>query len=122
MRFSADASRPSHGQFWSPPTMSDIFISWSCDDAKEIALALKEFFSSVLKVKAFCSTKDIPPGTVWNNEIRDHLVKSKFGVIVLTPSSRFEPWLFFEAGGIQFSEKQCCPLLCGITESQLPRP
>lgn|GEM_PF-4281312 len=101
---------------------NDIFISWSRDDAKEIARALKEFFYDVLGVKAFCSEVDIPAGALWEKEIHDQLVNSKFGVIVLTPSNLLEPWLFYEAGFIRYSGKGCCPLLCGVTKSDLPPP
>jgi len=108
-----------------PEIPCDIFLSWSGEAARQIAPLLKTFFKFVLGVDSFFSESDIPGGEFWNDQVRTRLQEAKIGVIVLTPSNLYEPWLAFEAGAIAFRDNnhRCCPLLFGdVSLDRLPSP
>lgn len=78
-----------------------IFISWSEDRSKRVALALKEWLPCVLhSAEPFMSEKDIIPGSGWLSEIAAKLRNSQVGIICLTPECVERPWLNFEAGAL----------------------
>src|SRR5262249_1355032 len=100
-----------------------IFISWSGSRAKAIAAELKNFFADVVQLPAFFSDNDIPNGEDWFQELRRALNDACLGVVVLTPSNLFAPWLFYEFGAIRaLANRKCCPILFGLKQSELPGP
>lgn len=101
----------------------EVFISWSGDDSKVVAAALKtaiEDFFSDNGITAFMSESDIGAGKNWYQEIKGHLTSSKIGILCLTPSNTEAPWLWFEAGAMAmaYDEKDVIPLLLGIKTSE----
>jgi len=78
-----------------------VFISWSGQRSKAIALALRVWIPRVLQtVEPFVSDKDIDAGRRWSDEIARELEDSSFGIICVTPENQKEPWLLFEAGAL----------------------
>jgi hypothetical protein len=46
------------------------------------------------------SDKDITAGRRWREEIEKELEKAMFGIAIVTPENREEPWLLFECGAL----------------------
>lgn len=94
----------------------DVFISWSGDESKQIALALKsaieEFFSDN-NIGVFVSENDIEAGKKWFQVIGNELRECKLGILCLTPFNYEAPWLCFEAGALAMSTdgKSTIPLM-----------
>lgn len=62
-----------------------IFIVWSKDRSKEIALALRQWLPKIFKgVEIFMSQHDIVAGTRWNYNLNQQLEKTQFGIVCIT--------------------------------------
>ncbi|KSV63092.1 hypothetical protein N183_36240 [Sinorhizobium sp. Sb3] len=84
-----------------------LFISWSKNTSKEIALTLKEFLSDFFRSKnleIYLSTS-IQPGENWFDSIRDGIKDSEICIIVMTDENELSRWTHFEAGAIAFNTK-----------------
>ena len=101
------------------------FISWSGDDSRAIAEALRDWIPLVLqRVQPWVSSGDIEAGARWNLEIATELEASKFGIICMTPQNLNRPWILFEAGalGKTLDSTFVCPYLHNLDIAQLPAP
>jgi hypothetical protein len=102
-----------------------VFISWSGEPSKLIALALRDWLPSVLQhVEPFVSEEDIETGARWAPEIAEELEQSRFGIVCLTPDNWQRPWLNFEAGALSHSVRQSrvAPFLVGLEPNDLKGP
>jgi hypothetical protein len=100
-----------------------VFISWSGEESKAVALALRHWFKPVLQaVEAWMSEEDIGAGKRWSAEIAAQLEQSQFGIVCLTRDNLLSPWLLFEAGAIAktIAEGRVIPYLVGLLESEIP--
>jgi hypothetical protein len=83
---------------------SDVFLSWSGSNSKEIAKALKHMFETKVfaneKIRCFVSDEDIASGTDWWNKIKKELKSCKIGIICITKENINAPWIYFEAGAM----------------------
>lgn len=78
-----------------------IFIAWSGDTSKAIALALRDWLPKVIQaVEPWMSDKDIDKGADWDKELSAQLNQTNFGIVCLTPDNLNAPWLLFEAGAL----------------------
>lgn len=78
-----------------------VFISWSKEPSREIALLLQKWLRQVIQaVEPWVSDSDIDAGKKWSREIEETLEKSNVGILVVTRRNLVEPWLLFEAGAI----------------------
>lgn len=98
-----------------------IFISWSGEDSKQIALQLKVWLKKLLQAtEPWMSDEDIQPGTRWSERISLELRASDFGIICVTPQNRTSEWIHFEAGALSMAmkdtERKVVPLLIGFEE------
>lgn len=101
-----------------------VFISWSGEASREVAIALSDWFPKVLQgVETFVSAKDIDKGANWITELTRELEDTDFGVVCLTPENLLSPWLHYEAGAITRSvESRVCPVLHGVKKGQVKAP
>lgn len=92
-----------------------IFISWSKQYSKEIALALKDTFENhVFKgtgLTGFVSDVDIASGEDWWQKIRKELKSSGQGIMCITKQNVKEPWIYFEGGALVANNIRTIPLL-----------
>ena len=98
-----------------------IFISWSGEESKQIALLLKTWIKKMLQATdPWMSDVDIEPGTRWSERISAELERSDFGILCVTPSNRSSEWIHFEAGALSMAlsntERKVVPLLIGFDE------
>lgn len=103
----------------------DVFISWSGDFSRQVAVALKDWLPTVLqRVKPWVSDKDIHSGARWQAEVVARLDKCSFGILIVTSDNQQSPWLQFEAGALSKSvaDSRVVPLLIDISKSDLLLP
>jgi hypothetical protein len=107
-----------------------VFISWSGDSSRHLAQGLNKWIRRMLQtVQPFFSENAIAPGSPWLRDLLSGLTEQDFFVACVTPESHASPWFNFEAGiaaGTLFSlpeqDSGVCPVLYGLTETELPMP
>ncbi len=102
-----------------------VFISWSGDRSKSVALALRDWLPTVIQqAEPWMSDSDIDPGALWNRELESQLAETRFGIICLTPENLSAPWVLFEAGALSKTVETAfvCPYLFDINPSQITGP
>jgi len=105
--------------------MNKIFISWSGEPSKTLALALSQWLPNVLHtVDIWVSSDSIRPGDRWTQEITTALSEIHFGIICVTELNQTSPWMNFEAGALSktLNEGQVCPYLINVLPSELSGP
>ena len=74
-----------------------IFISWSGENSKTIAKALKDSLEqgvfSGSGLECFVSDVDISSGDDWWNRIKTELKKCKLGIVCITKENLRAPWI-----------------------------
>ena len=98
-----------------------IFISWSGDESKQVALLLKAWLKKLLQAtEPWMSDVDIEPGTRWSEKISAELRESQFGIICVTQENQGSEWINFEAGALSIAlnetDRKVVPLLIGFEE------
>lgn len=101
-----------------------IFVSWSGERSKMIAIALKAWLEKFFQtVEVFMSESDIEPGTRWASRLNDELQVSTYGIICLTPENQNSQWILFEAGALSNQVKnRVTPLLFQLREGEVKGP
>lgn len=78
-----------------------IFISWSGERSKAVAIALKTWLPFIFQdLEPWLSDHDIYAGARWNYELDHELESTDYGILCLTPENLTAPWLLFEAGSL----------------------
>jgi hypothetical protein len=102
-----------------------VFISWSGERSKALAVALKEWIPLILQyAKPWVSENDISAGERWAQAISGELESSNFGILCITPENLSSEWILFEAGALSKSmlDAKVIPLLFGLELSDLSGP
>jgi TIR domain len=102
-----------------------VFISWSGERSKELAIALKGWIPLILQyAQPWVSEKDISAGDRWAQAISGELESSNFGILCITPENIRSEWILFEAGALSKSmlDAKVIPLLFGLELSDLSGP
>jgi hypothetical protein len=102
-----------------------IFISWSGEESRQVAEALRDWIQKVLQaVEPWMSSKDIATGERWSSSIATMLRDCKVGIICVTQENVAAPWLHFEAGALSkaVEDAYVCPLLFRLEPSALVGP
>jgi hypothetical protein len=102
-----------------------VFISWSGEKSRLVALALRSFLQDVnQRIIAWFSDSDIQAGDRWGSELAGRLESSNYGIICVTQESLESSWVLFEAGalGKAVSGGKVCPYLIDLTRRQLTGP
>ena len=101
-----------------------VFISWSGDRSKLVALALRDWLPRVIQcLDPFMSSRDIDKGAMPIPEIIQHLRKAKVGIVCLTPENKSANWPVFEAGVIAADERNHVQtLLLDLTHADVVGP
>ena len=102
-----------------------VFISWSGERSKQVAVALRESLPLVLHyVDPWMSETDIEAGERWAQSVGKELAGSNFGVVCVTQENMTSPWLLFEAGALakSFESGKVIPLLLDLELSDISGP
>jgi hypothetical protein len=99
-----------------------IFLSWSGDKSKAVALALRSWIPDIIQaVEPWMSEVDIEAGARWSREMNAQLEQTKFGIICLTKENQLAPWIHFEAGALAktISDRSVCPNLIDLGPTEI---
>jgi hypothetical protein len=101
-----------------------VFISWSKDGAKDIALSLHEWLpkTTLGQVKTWCSAdpKCLPQGSGFGNKILEASYECDACLVVLTKENLSGWWTNFESGLFFGQKKKVYAILCGdLTHAML---
>lgn len=102
-----------------------IFLSWSGDQSKAYANALREWLPLVVHfVDPWVSDADIDAGERWASEVGKELESSNFGILCINRENIASQWLLFEAGALSRSmqEGRVIPLLFDIEFKDISGP
>jgi hypothetical protein len=104
-----------------------VFISWSGEPSRTVALALRDWFPSVIQsIEPYVSSEDIEKGAPWFSEIAHELNDTAFGLICVTRVNADSRWLNFEAGALFKSVKniksRVSPFLVDLKPTELVGP
>lgn len=78
-----------------------VFISWSGQQAKEVALLMREWLPKLSDYfKPWMSEKDITAGGRSMQELFEQIDETYYGLVLLTPENQNSAWLNFEAGAL----------------------
>lgn len=78
-----------------------VFISWSGEFSKKIALQVKDWIEQCIQsVEAFVSNEDIEKGENWTARLSNELTNTNYGIVCLTSDNISAPWIHFEAGAL----------------------
>jgi hypothetical protein len=103
-----------------------IFISWSGEESRYVADALKNFIGDMFSdaVKAWISSSDIMPGVRWATELAGELANSQFGILCITRNNAKSSWILFEAGALakQLEVARVVPYLIDMRPADLEFP
>lgn len=102
-----------------------VFISWSGERSKGLALALREWLPMVLHyAEPWLSEADVEAGERWAQAVAKELSASNFGVICVTSENVSSPWVLFEAGALTKSleTSKVIPLILDLEFSDISGP
>jgi hypothetical protein len=106
-----------------------VFVSWSGDLAKAVAVGLREWLPLLFdRVAPWASDTDIAAGQRGLPQIEAELKDTRFGVVVVTAENQHAPWLNFEAGALSKTvpgdlDQRVVPLLVDLAgPTQLTGP
>jgi hypothetical protein len=102
-----------------------VFISWSGERSRDVAVALGDWLPQVLNaVDPFVSTRDLAAGARWAIEIAERLEETDFGIVCVTKENQLEPWLNYEAGAIAKSvaASRVVPLAIDLAPAEIVHP
>lgn len=106
--------------------MVKLFISWSGQASRKIAIVLRNWIPDVIRgVEPFVSSEEIRKGKRWPLELANALEELRYGILCLTPTNVNAPWINFEAGALSkfLDDTLLAPVLFGIKSiNDLPDP
>ncbi|MDG9671841.1 toll/interleukin-1 receptor domain-containing protein [Hahella sp. CR1] len=103
----------------------NVFISWSGEKSKAVAVLLRSWLRYVLQaLDPWVSDVDIERGEVWFNAIGKKIKDSTVGVICLTKENVNKPWILFEAGALSrgLESQRVCTFLVDLSPSDVSNP
>lgn len=102
-----------------------VFISWSGEKSRRVALALREWLPLVINsIEPFVSDEDIHSGSRWQSEVATELEGTNFGILCVTKENQASRWLNFEAGALAkaIEESRVIPLAVDLKPSDIELP
>jgi hypothetical protein len=75
----------------------NLFIGWSGETSRKLAIALDDWIQDVIQAVKPWISEDLGPG-IWPHKLEDSLKETKFGIFCLTKENRDAPWMHYEAG------------------------
>ena len=96
----------------------DLFLSFSSqnrDQARAIVQA-----AETVELTIFQDEKNIPPGAIWAEEIRQALMNSREMALLASPTSLVSEWVQTEWGAAWVLQRTITPILLMVAPDQLP--
>lgn len=100
-----------------------VFISWSGDRSRAVALSLRELVATIIQAAdVTISEHDIRAGERWRDSIAESLMTADAGIACITSDNINSPWLSYEAGVLSSNTEIFIPLLVDISPTDLNGP
>jgi hypothetical protein len=102
----------------------EVFIGWAGESSEEVALKFVEWLPKIFpNIKPFYSS-DIEKGSDWLQSLLEKLKKCVFGIVIVTPETLDNNWLYFEIGALSqnINKKKVVPILFGLEKSDVRKP
>jgi tetratricopeptide (TPR) repeat protein len=102
-----------------------IFISWSGDRSRSLAIQLHEWLRTVIqRAETWMSERDIEVGQRWTEELSARIKQAHFGILCVSPENKTSPWLHFEAGALAevIGSARVVPILLSMKRAELGYP
>ncbi len=102
-----------------------VFISWSGEQSRELASAIRTWLPNVLQfTQPYFTPEDIEKGVKWSGEISSKLEECSIGIICLTKENLAKPWILFEAGALSknMGQSRVCPILFDVDTADFSGP
>ncbi len=104
----------------------DVFLSWSGSTSKSVAELLRDWLPTVIQsLNPWISSRDIPTGQRWFDQISNTANTYSYGLFCLTPDNLDSKWIHYEAGAISNAPNKshiAGLLLQGLPPSQISGP
>lgn len=103
----------------------NLFISWSGDLSKKIAIEFNDWLPSVIQAIKPYFSPDMKKGILWGPEINKQLSELKLGILIITPDNKDSTWIHYEAGGLisKLEDKDIvCPICFKLKPTDLDQP
>ena len=99
-------------------------ISWSGDESKKVATALKKWIRPVIQAVRPWMSEDIDKGSIWFGELTEKLGETAFGIVCLSRENIAAPWLLFEAGAVWKATERArvCTYLFDVKAEEVNSP
>jgi TIR domain len=101
-----------------PLTTNDVFIGYGGEDEEWAKELYKQLEGAGLK--CFLAKLNIPTGAVWTDRLREELLSSRLGLLLLTRNSFDRPWLMCEAGALWATGTPIVPAYRYIQLTEVP--
>jgi hypothetical protein len=101
-----------------PLTTNDVFIGYGGEDEEWAKELYKQLEGAGLK--CFLAKLNIPTGAVWTERLREELLSSRLGLLLLTRNSFDRPWLMCEAGALWATGTPIVPAYRYIQLTEVP--
>jgi hypothetical protein len=100
-----------------------IFISWSGERSKAVAIGLRSFLLAVnAQWKPWTSQTDITAGKRWRDELADSIDSATSAVVCISAATLGSAWVQFETGALSIACSRVCPYLIGVPPSDVQGP
>jgi hypothetical protein len=102
-----------------------VFISWSGERSKAVALALKSTLRKInVHWSPWVSEIDISAGRKWRRELENALRSASFGIVCVSRRTLKSPWVLYETGVLSASKKVSgiCPYLIDHKAAEIVGP
>ena len=100
-----------------------VFISWSGDRSKHIALSFQSWLSSVIQRLEPWVSPDIEKGASWDATLSEKLETAEIGIICLTKDNLRAPYINYEAGALAKSKAaHVCTFLYDLKYADVEYP
>src|SRR5262249_9192970 len=102
-----------------------VFISWSSDTSKAVALMLRQWLPKVIQsLKPWMSDQDLDKGQLWFDTIGKQLEAHSAGIVCLAPDNLESRWIHFEAGALSKTTDRAAIhcFLVGVRHSDVKPP
>lgn len=102
-----------------------VFLSWSGDLSLAVAGILADWLPYVVsEAKPWMSEHDIQAGSLWEQELSDHISTTDSGILLMTKENQNAPWLLFEAGVLSKSSnsKKVIPYRIDLQLAEVAAP
>lgn len=96
----------------------DLFLSYSSKDRDQARAIVQS--AQALGLMIFEDEKDVEPGAVWAEEIRQALVNSREMALLTSPTSLVSEWVQTEWGAAWAMQRTITPILLMVAPNQLP--